>query len=107
MKVYRGRGSIAPLILDLDTRLRRVVSLTPWVLYLQESPGTHCIAGRVGLGTNLDSQDSFALGTIRIQNPTKGTVVTISHYNDYKLHMEDIITVCWQKNFDSLTNCYM
>jgi hypothetical protein len=36
MKAYKGRGSISPLILDLDTRLRQVVNLTPWVLYPQE-----------------------------------------------------------------------
>ena len=71
MKTYRGSGYTAPLILDLRTKLRWVVSLAPWVLYPQESLDTHCIEGWVGLGTNLDPQDSFVLGRIRIPKPTK------------------------------------
>jgi hypothetical protein len=35
MKMYWGSGSIAPRILDLDTRWRWVVSLTPRPLYSQ------------------------------------------------------------------------
>jgi hypothetical protein len=54
MKAYKGRGSIAPHIPDLDTGMRRVVSLKPWVRYPQGSAGTNCIAGWLGLTTNLD-----------------------------------------------------
>jgi len=41
MKAYKWNGSIAPLILNLNVRWRRVVSLTPWLLY---GPGKspHC-----------------------------------------------------------------
>jgi hypothetical protein len=35
MKSYWGSGGIAPRILDLGTRWRRVVSFTPWPLYPQ------------------------------------------------------------------------
>ena len=36
MKAYRGSRGVAPLILSLDTKWRRVVSFTPRPLYLQE-----------------------------------------------------------------------
>lgn len=38
MKIYicRWSGGIAPLILNLRTRWRWVVKLTPWLLYSQE-----------------------------------------------------------------------
>jgi hypothetical protein len=46
MKVYWGSGGIAQRILDLDTRWRWVVSLTPRPLYPRErAPGTHWIGG--------------------------------------------------------------
>jgi len=37
MKTCRVSRGTAPLILNLSTRRRRVVSFTPWPLYLRES----------------------------------------------------------------------
>jgi hypothetical protein len=49
MKAYWGSGGIAPRILDLGTRWRRVVRFTPLPLYPRgRAPGTHWIGGWVG-----------------------------------------------------------
>jgi hypothetical protein len=55
MKTYWGIEGIAPCILDLGTRWRWVVSLTPRPLYPRErAPGTHWIGGWVGPRAGLD-----------------------------------------------------
>jgi hypothetical protein len=36
MKAYRGSRGITPLILNLDTRFRSVVKVTPWPLFSWE-----------------------------------------------------------------------
>jgi len=36
MEVYGRGGGVAPFILNLGTRLRRVVNFTPWPPYPQE-----------------------------------------------------------------------
>jgi hypothetical protein len=49
MNAYWGSTGIAPRILDLGIRWRRVVSFTPWPLYPRErAPSTHWIGGWVG-----------------------------------------------------------
>jgi hypothetical protein len=56
MKTYCGSGDIAPRILDLGTRRRRVVSFTPRPLYPQgKSPWYHWIGGWVGPRAFLDT----------------------------------------------------
>jgi hypothetical protein len=56
MKTYWGSESIAPRILDLDTRWRSVVSFTPRPLYPQgKATGTHWIGGWMGPRTGLDA----------------------------------------------------
>jgi hypothetical protein len=56
MKAYYGSGGIASHILGVGTRLRWVVSFTPWPLYLQgKSLGTHWIGGWVGARAVLDA----------------------------------------------------
>jgi hypothetical protein len=40
MKAYRDCGSTAPLILELSTIQKKVVSLTPWLLYLWKKHST-------------------------------------------------------------------
>jgi hypothetical protein len=56
MKTYGESGGIAPRILDLGTRKRRVVSFTPRPLYpRKKAPGTHWIGGWVGPGAVLDA----------------------------------------------------
>jgi len=48
-ETYWRSGWIVPLILDLGTSWWRVVSFTPWPLYSQGDPSTHCIGGWVGI----------------------------------------------------------
>jgi hypothetical protein len=48
MKAYWGNGSIAPRILDLGTRWRRVVSFTPRPLYLQGKSPWYSLDRRLG-----------------------------------------------------------
>jgi hypothetical protein len=52
--VYRGSQGIALLILNLGTRRGWVVSTTPWLLYPQKRPGTHCTERWVGPRAGLD-----------------------------------------------------
>ena len=50
MKAYRGSTGIDPLILNLGTKWRCVVNVTPQLLYPRErKTGTHLIAGWVDL----------------------------------------------------------
>jgi hypothetical protein len=50
LKTHGWSRGAAPLIFNLDTRCRSVVSFTPWSLY----SGTHCIGGYVGPRAGLD-----------------------------------------------------
>jgi len=56
MKAYWGSKVIAPRILDLGSRWRRVVSFTSGRLTPSErTPGTHWIGGWVGPRAGLDT----------------------------------------------------
>jgi hypothetical protein len=48
MKAYWGIGGIAPLILGLGTRWRRVVSFTPGLLYSKEKSPSYPLDRRLG-----------------------------------------------------------
>jgi hypothetical protein len=48
MKVYWGSGGIAPRILDLSTRWRRVISFTPRPLYPLGKNPRYSLVGRLG-----------------------------------------------------------
>jgi hypothetical protein len=48
MKTYMGSSSTAPFILNLNTRGRWVVSLTPWPLFLQGERPQEPLKGRLG-----------------------------------------------------------
>jgi hypothetical protein len=48
MKAYCGSGVIDPSILDLGTRWRWVVSITPWPLYLQGKSPWYPVDKRLG-----------------------------------------------------------
>jgi hypothetical protein len=52
-----GRG-IAPLIHSLGPRKGGVVRTTPWPLYLQEEPSTHCTGGWMGLRGSADGMEN-------------------------------------------------
>ena len=49
VQAKRGGKGIAPPIHSLGTRKGGVVRTTPWPLYLQEEPITHCTGGWAGL----------------------------------------------------------
>jgi hypothetical protein len=56
MKAYWGSGDIAQWILDLGTRWKWMVGITPRPLFFQEkSPGIHWIGGWVGSRAGLDA----------------------------------------------------
>ena len=48
-------------IRNFGARWESVVSTTPRLLYLRETPGTHCTGGRVGLGGGVDGHGNFRL----------------------------------------------
>jgi hypothetical protein len=48
MKMYKRIGGIAPRILDLGTRWRRVVSFTPWPLCPQGKSPWYPLDRRLG-----------------------------------------------------------
>jgi hypothetical protein len=62
MKTYRGNGSIAPLILNLETEWRGVVCLMPRPIYPRESASSsHLVAGCVGPWDGLDVVEGLNL----------------------------------------------
>jgi hypothetical protein len=75
MKAYRENGGTAPLILNLSTRWRWVVSLTPWKIYPQgKSPqyplngmlmAPHSLCGSFGDEKNLLSLPGFELWIVK------------------------------------------
>jgi hypothetical protein len=58
MKALGGRGGIAPTIVDLGSRWRWVVSVTPRPRFSpgERTPGTHCTGGWVGPRAGLDTE---------------------------------------------------
>jgi len=90
MKAYRRSGGIAPLILNLGTRLRGVVSLTHWVLYPQGKSRYPLRSGLDGPGDQSGLSRFLCSGHDSNPEPYKRYPC---HYTDYKLHMKDILTV--------------
>jgi len=63
MKAYRGSGAISPLILNLSTRCRWMVDLTPQLLYPCWKKPLYTLKGRLGGPQNL----SVCFGEYEIQ----------------------------------------
>ena len=65
VQAKRGGTGIAPPIHSLGTRQGGVVRTTPWPLYLQEEPSTHCTGGWMGLRAIADGMENSPPNGIR------------------------------------------
>jgi hypothetical protein len=84
-KEYMGRGGIAPLILNLGTRWRSVVNLTPQPLYPGErAPSTHQYEGWLSpYGCSVKSLNTTQIRTLGHPGHRKTTIPGIFRYGTY------------------------
>jgi hypothetical protein len=99
-KAYRGRGGIALLILNLSTRWKWMVSLTPGCfLPWEEAPDRHLRKGCVGPTVSLGILEKEKISRpCQDANPAHSTVTMLtelsSSYNYWPDIFNDTVCVC-------------
>ena len=78
------------------------VNSTPWPLYPQERPGTHCIGGWVGPRAGLDGCGKSRPTGIRSPDRTarSASLYRLSYYDYFILHLIIIIIIIIFINFN-------
>jgi hypothetical protein len=101
MKTHSWSRSIAVLFPYLGARRGWVVNATPWPLYSQKRPGTHCIGGWVSPRVGLDGCEKSRCDRDSIPGPPsmkQVAILTVLSWPHYKLAYWDfMLPQCLEK----------